>query len=50
VNGRIIVTDVFGKGVSAKVVFKEISLDKARSFVTDIDKIDIDMSRQLRTP
>jgi hypothetical protein len=47
VTGKIVVSDVFGNIATTKVVFTEIPLDRARSFVTEIDKVDADMSRKL---
>jgi len=40
VTETIVVSDVFGKKTSAKIVFKEIPLKKAKEMVKDIDKID----------
>jgi hypothetical protein len=42
--GTIVVTDVFGNKTSTQVVFKEISLDRARAMVSDIDTIDSESS------
>lgn len=47
VSGEIIVTDVFGKRASVTVVFREVPLDKAKSYVPDIEKADAEMTRQL---
>lgn len=41
VMGKAVISDVFGKRTSAKIVFKEIPLDEAKKFVTGIDKIDV---------
>src|SRR5208282_4542364 len=40
ITGTMVVTDVFGNKTSTRVVFKEISLDRARTMVSDIDTID----------
>jgi hypothetical protein len=38
-SAQIKVRSVFGNTASAKIIFKEITLDKARQFIPDIDKI-----------
>ena len=49
VSGKITVTDVFEKKASVTVVFREISLDKAKSYVPNIEIADVEMTRQLPT-
>jgi len=48
VMGNVIVTDIFGKSASEKIVFREITLDRARSLVTGIENADAEMERKLQ--
>ena len=47
VRDKVVVTDIFEKRASVKIIFREISLDRARTMVTGIDSADAEMERTI---
>jgi len=43
IKGQMVVTSVFGNRATAEISFSEISLDKAKTFISNIDKLDQDV-------